>query len=291
MNPLTIGRDPGCGIVVSEAFPRVSNNHATIENVGGQLVFTDHSSNGTQINGNLIRHEQVTLTNGDHILLAGEYLLAWPVLLNFFPDLQRRTMRFDSNMAPTAQMPGQDYPQPQQPVNAAPEMPPSQATTTFPGGGTQREFPGPAVPGGGTQREFGAPAGGTRREGYNPGYGSSSEAGQLNSLTQSEIDEQLGKFNTGAFLGTWAWGLANRIYWPLIIIPLSLIPYLGQILSIFLCTYMGLNGNQLGWQHSKGSSFPQWMKKQKTWSFIGAAVFIICLAIQLLAFAWIMNNV
>jgi len=303
MNPVTIGRDPESGIVVSEAFPRVSNNHATIELVDGRLVFTDHSSNGTQINGNLIKHEQVTLTNGDQILLAGDYLLAWPVLLNYFPDLQRRTLRFDANgvnaAAEMAQM-QQNY-QPQQNGGFAASANPA-AGYPHAGGQTEQWRPGQQIPGapgqgterepwgGGTQREVNI-GGGTRHEGYTPGRGSSSEAGQLNSLTQSEIDEQLRRFNIGAFLGTWAWGLANRIYWPLAIIPLSLIPYIGQILSILLCTYLGLNGNPLGWQHSKGVSFPTWSKKQSTWIYIGAVVFIICAAAQLFAFYRIMNYV
>lgn len=297
MTSLTIGRNPESGIVVSEAFPRVSNNHATIELTDGRLVYHDHSSNGTLINGNLIRQEQVVLTNGDNIMLAGEYVLAWPVLLNMFPDLQRRTLRFDANAAsipadaPFPPSRGQaTSPQPQQPgypgVNPQAER---ETRRWQPGIGDQ--------PRGATFRES-APGmtgreplahGGTQHEGFAAGRGSSSEAGQLNSLTQSEIDEYLRRFNPGAFLGTWAWGLANHIYWPLIIIPLSLIPYVGQILSLFLCTYLGLNGNPLGWQHSRGVSFPVWRSRQKSWIFIGAVVFIICAAVQLLSFCWITN--
>lgn len=309
MTSLTIGRNPESGIVVSEAFPRVSNNHATIELANGRLVYTDHSSNGTLINGNLVKHEQVALTNGDQILLAGEYLLAWPVLLNFFPDLQRRTLRFDAN---PVSIPA-DAPFPATPGSpVAPQnFPPMQA----PAGQNDRNWaqpqderstsrwqPGmniPAPPHGGTFRESApnqgmtgreqAPHGGTQREGFAPGRGSSMEAGQLNSLTQSDIDEYLGKFNPGAFLGSWAWGLANRIYWPLAIIPLSLVPYLGQILSLFLCTYLGLNGNPLGWQRSRGVSFPLWRNRQKTWIFIGAVVFLVCAAVQFVAFCMITN--
>ncbi len=296
MTSLTIGRNPESGIVVSEAFPRVSNNHATIEMADGRLVYNDHSSNGTLINGNLVRHEQVVLTNGDQILLAGEYLLAWPVLLNMFPDLQRRTLRFDAN---AASIPA-DAPLPQsQPQATAPQ---SQTAYSQPDIQAERETrrwqAGMAAPAhGGTFRESPAgmtgheqlPHGGTQHEGFAAGRGSSSEAGQLNSLTQSEIDEQLRKFNLGAFLGTWAWGVANRVYWPLAIIPLSLIPYLGQILSLFLCTYLGLNGNPLGWQHSRGMSFPIWRSRQKSWIFIGAIVFLICAAVQLFAFCRITN--
>lgn len=306
MNSLTLGRDPESGLVVSEAFPRVSNNHATLEIENGGLTLTDHSSNGTVVNGRLVHHEKVALKNGDQILLAGDYLVAWPIILNFFPELQRRTMRFDANI-PAGAFPG--APAPQQAAQQAPRQPQSPNQNPYrqqnPAQGapaqekmTRRWNPGQPDPGFASQT-VGEPfsqgtqweRGGTEREGYNPGKGSSSEAGQLNSLTQSDIDETLGKFNLGAFLGTWAWGLANRIYWPLAIIPLSLIPYLGQILSIFLCTYLGLNGNQLGWRTAKGVSFPVWRNRQKRWVYIGAVIFIICAAIQLCAFWSIMNYV
>lgn len=301
MKTLTIGRNPESGIVVSEAFPRVSNNHATIELVNGVLVYNDHSSNGTVINGNLVKQAQVTLTNGDQIMLAGDYLLAWPVLLNFFPDLQRRTLRFDANSAAGFAAAGTSANPAGQPVSQQGTVEAERKTRAWrpgmdqPGGGTQRQSP----PHGGTMREnFGnpqftgremPPVGGTDRQGYNPGMGSSSEAGQLNSLTQSEVDEQLRNFNLGAFLGSWVWALANRIYWPMIIIPLSLIPYVGQVLSLFLCTYLGLNGNPLGWRNSRGLAFPVWLKAQKTWIYIGAVIFIICACIQFVAFAWITN--
>lgn len=292
MTSLTIGRNPESGIVVSEAFPRVSNNHATIELVDGHLVYNDHSSNGTLINGNLVKQEQVVLTNGDQILLAGEYLLAWPVLLNIFPGLQRRTLRFDANAAAIPAdapfPPGQgkqDEPRPENPERATSRWQPGMDVDEPAHGGTFRE----AAPAPGMTGREPVPDRGTQHEGFAPGRGSSSEAGQLNSLTQSDIDEHLRKFNPGAFLGSWAWGLANHIYWPLAIIPLSLIPYLGQVLSLFLCTYLGLNGNPLGWQHSRGASFPVWRKRQSSWLFFGAVVFVLCAAVQLFAFSRITN--
>lgn len=306
MTSLTIGRNPASSLVVSDAFPRVSNDHATIElSDDGRLIFRDHSSNGTVINGRLIHREDVPLTNGDHILLAGEYLVAWPVLLNFFPELQRRTMRFDANgmmpqspsggsQQPPKQEPQEQYTQIWHPAGGRQGGPAPHAPQFGAHGGTQREAApygnAPQQPPfhGGTQREA-IPAGGTQHQGYAPGRSSSSEAGQLNSLTQSDIDEQMGKFSTGAFLGTWAWALSNRIYWPLAIIPLSLIPYLGQVLSLFLCTYLGLNGNQLGWQHSSGVPFPVWRKRQKQWIWIGALVFLVCAAVQLFAFTVLTN--
>lgn len=317
MTQLTIGRDPANGLVVSDAFPRVSNNHATIELREDRLVFCDHSSNGTIINGKNVHHEEVPLTNGDHIMLAGEYLLAWPVLLNFFPNLQRRTMRFDAqsiNPMPepgaqqSGQQPWQNGQQPWQngqqsqqtaPQGGFPGVPPQnddRRTQLYNGGnpGAANRVTG-IEEAGRTGVEMGGrtgmevPGGAPFAPGM-PGQNvPSTAAGQLNSVTQSEIDETLRKFSFGAFLGSWAWAAANRIWWPLAIIPLSLIPYLGQVLSVFLCTYLGLNGNRLGWQKSKGVPFPKWAAAQKRWIWIGAIVFVLCAAVQLWAFLYLTN--
>lgn len=317
MTQLTIGRDPASGLVVSDAFPRVSNNHATIELREGQLFFRDHSSNGTIINGNNVHREEVPLTNGDHIMLAGEYLLAWPVLLNFFPNLQRRTMRFDAqSINPMPEQVAQRLdPQPtaQQRDGYAPGAPQEQddrRTRVYNGRGGAA--PGTAPFGdrrtgieqagrtgvemaGRTGVEMGGrtgmevPGGAPFVAGQAPQGIPSPAAGQLNSVTQSEIDDTLRKFSVGAFLGSWAWAMANRIWWPLAIIPLSLIPYIGQMLSIYLCTYLGLNGNRLGWQHTKGVAFPQWRAAQKRWIWIGAFVFILCAAVQIFAFLYLTN--
>lgn len=335
MKKLTIGRNPESSIQVSEAFPRVSNNHATIELVNGAFFLTDHSSNGTLVNGQKIHHEQIPLTNGDEILLAGDYRLAWPVILNFFPSDDnniRKTQRFDAmgnvGFEAAMQQAAQQGAQPQQP-GGFPNAPQGgfqqqggYQQPADPQGGQQDQMttrwrPGqqPPFPGGNaTYAEGNAPAGGnatyaegaagiggtwaeganrgaTNREGYNPGTGSSNEAGQLNSVTQAEVDATLNSFSPAAAFGTWFWGLLNGVYWPLAIIPLSLVPFIGQVLSIFLCTYMGLNGNQLGWQKAKNISFPQWRKKQQVELYIGIVVFLICAAVQLFSFYWIMNYI
>lgn len=89
---VNIGRSPQADIRVGEEWDTVSNDHASIELQGEQLVFTDHSTNGTLINNQKIHNTTVDIFPGDKILLAGRFELSWNVLSNYFPHLKRPTV-------------------------------------------------------------------------------------------------------------------------------------------------------------------------------------------------------
>ena len=63
---IIIGRAPECDIVVDQMYARVSNEHATLEIQDGQLIYIDHSSNGTMINGRLVHHSSIAILNSDN---------------------------------------------------------------------------------------------------------------------------------------------------------------------------------------------------------------------------------
>ena len=75
MNSITIGRNPQNTIVVGAEYTTVSGNHATIEQVGNQLYLTDHSTNGTYINGSLVHNRRVAISPSDRITLSTHYPL------------------------------------------------------------------------------------------------------------------------------------------------------------------------------------------------------------------------
>lgn len=75
MNQITIGRNPGSTIVVDPRFAKVSGNHATIVVNGSSVVFQDHSTNGSTVNGAYIHNSSCQLRNGDSVILAREYTL------------------------------------------------------------------------------------------------------------------------------------------------------------------------------------------------------------------------
>ena len=245
---LTIGRAPECTIIIDQSFGRVSNEHATLEIQDGQLILKDHSSNGTMINGRLIHHSSIAIQDGDKIMLADAYELTWPEILRHFPQLQRRTERFDGSQIDNGE----------------------RKTELFNSSGID------------TSSNF------TSNTSHRHTISENGTVGQLNDYTQLEVDEYLERFNFGAFLSSWVWAICNRVFWPLVIIPISLIPYLGQVASLFLCSYLGIKGNTLAWNRCK-VSFRKFVANQKKWIGIGIVLFLLFAAIQFIAIYFLLS--
>jgi hypothetical protein len=78
---LTIGRDPGCDVVLEHA--RISRLHARIEaSENGHVLIDLNSTNGTVVAGQLVRGA-VRLRPGDAIELAGEVTLVYRAISGF----------------------------------------------------------------------------------------------------------------------------------------------------------------------------------------------------------------
>lgn len=98
---ITLGRAPHNSIPVSASYDQVSNEHADLTLADdGTLHLTDHSTNGTTVNGLLIKGQTITVTSADNILLAGSYPIDWAVVKKHMPNLDRKappraTERFD----------------------------------------------------------------------------------------------------------------------------------------------------------------------------------------------------
>ncbi len=249
MENITIGRNPESDLVISETFAKVSNEHADIQLANGVLTFIDHSSNGTIINGQKVHHSEKVIKQGDKIILAESYELRWGEIEKFFPVLHRATERFDGSQ-----------------VNVG-----SRATERFDGG------------------NVGASEGERKTERIDNQKDNEQVRGQVNEFTQAEIEEITEKWHMGAFLSSWVWALSNRIYWPLFIIAVSFIPYIGQVASLFLCTYLGLNGYKLAWAKRSEKSFKQFISSQKKWTVLGIFIFVICAIVQCIALYYILN--
>ena len=254
MERVSIGRAQECTLHIPESFSKVSNEHADIHLVDGVLTFYDHSSNGTTINGQNVHNSNRVIKRGDSIVLAGSYELKWVEIERLFPNLHRATERFDGSQVEVD----------------------GRKTELF--DGSQIDSNGRE-----TERFDGSDVGiigGRKTESMNADNNGEEVRGQLNEFTQAEIEEITEKWNIGAFLSSWVWALANRIYWPLAIIPISLIPYIGQVASLFLCTYLGLNGYRLAWSKTKDRNFKNFVNSQKKWVGIGVFLFIVFAAVQ-----------
>jgi hypothetical protein len=214
--------------------------------VSGQLKYIDYSSNGTLINGNKLHRAEQIIKRGDKILLAGVYELKWSDLEKHFPNLHRPTERFDGSQVEIG-------------VRATERFDASQVESGV--RATER------IVGSGRTEPIVVPNGEKVR-------------GQINEFTQAEVEELTEKWHIGAFLSSWLWALCNRVYWPLIIIPISFVPYLGQVVSLFLCTYLGLNGYKIAWSKSNTEDFRTFISSQKKWTAIGFVLFAVFAAIQ-----------
>lgn len=93
-------------------------------------------------------------------------------------------------------------------------------------------------------------------------------------ITSGQEKSEINKFNWGAFFGTFIWGLCNKTYISLWIIPLFFTPA-----WLFFGLYLGIKGNELAYKNKKYDSveaFHKSQKKQATfWSIFTPTVSII----------------
>lgn len=78
---------------------------------------------------------------------------------------------------------------------------------------------------------------------------------------------EIKRWNWGAFMFSWIWGIGNYTYLPL----LSLVPILN-IVWIFVC---GAKGNEWAWKSGQFKSVKEFLTVQNTWNRAGILIFII----------------
>ena len=103
------------------------------------------------------------------------------------------------------------------------------------------------------------------------------------SQLQQEYPPVTEAWNWGAFSLSWIWGVFNGLYWPLIIIVINYIPYVGVIISLCTCLLLGKNGNLYAWRKAKhkGFSVEHFTYIQSKWNTAGQIVTIIFLFLLL----------
>lgn len=244
---ISIGRDLHSDIVIDECWDTVSNKHADIEFRDGSLIFYDHSSNGTIINKQKIHNTNVGIYPGDVILLAGKYELSWGLINQYFPKSQRptviRNVRAENSSIGRKTI---EQSSDQQKTNS------SRATEQF----TARQH---------SFVQQGSTVVGDRIDNF----------GVENTYSQAEIDKELDKWNWGAFLCSWIWAVYHKIYWPLAIIIIGCIPYIGQVATIVLAVYLGFTGSAKAWASGRYANFDLFMLAQKKWAIVGVFLFVI----------------
>lgn len=249
---ITIGRALESDIVIDQFWDTVSNEHAEIELLNGELIFHDHSSNGTIINKQTVHNTDVGIYPGDIILLAGKYELTWDVINRYFPKSQRptvaRNVRGESDAVGRKTV-HQD--------TSSPQSNPSRETEQLAlrqHGFMHKKSIVDVVP--------------------------TDNFGVENTYSQAEIDKETDKWNWGAFLSTWIWAAYHKMYWPLAIIIIGCIPYVGQVASLVLSVYLGFTGSAKAWNSGRYSSFESYKSAKKEWTIIGVLVFALSILVE-----------
>lgn len=90
-------------------------------------------------------------------------------------------------------------------------------------------------------------------------------------------------WNWGAFMFNWLWGVFNGIYWPLIIIPLALIPHIGGLISLAFCIALGYKGSYWAWKAKTWDSAEHFNNIQHRWAVASGIYIIVIIVIIIIA--------
>lgn len=85
-------------------------------------------------------------------------------------------------------------------------------------------------------------------------------------VPSNDIHEKIKGWNWGAFFFNWLWGVCNGVYWPLVLILVNLIPYVGILISFGACIALGIHGNEWAWKAKSWRSVAEFKRVQHKWS-------------------------
>ena len=111
MIKILIGRSVECQICYEGVAPISSKHAELIIGDDGRMMFTDYSTNGTMVNGQMINHKTIPVSYGEEIVFPGNVALDWNLVAAVFNRMR------ETPSAGAAQRPS-PAPQPQQPSPA-----------------------------------------------------------------------------------------------------------------------------------------------------------------------------
>lgn len=87
--------------------------------------------------------------------------------------------------------------------------------------------------------------------------------------------KELKKFNWGACILGWIWGLLNKSYITLIQLPVLFIPIIGAFLSIGLSIWFGIKGNLWAYKNKGFKDINDFISKQKQYTIAGLIIILV----------------
>lgn len=98
---------------------------------------------------------------------------------------------------------------------------------------------------------------------------------------ENNYPEDLKRFNWGAFLMNWIWGIMHGKYITLLYFVACLIPVIGPIgISI----WFGFSGNKWAWQSRNWASIEEFNQCQRNWVKLWIILFVLGLIFAIKAF-------
>ena len=97
------------------------------------------------------------------------------------------------------------------------------------------------------------------------------------------------KFNWGAFLLNWIWGLGNRTFITLVIFLVGvfgIIPGLGIIAGLGCNIWFGIKGNEWAWQNKTWDDVESFHATQEKWAIAGVILAILGIILTVLCFVF-----
>jgi hypothetical protein len=85
-----------------------------------------------------------------------------------------------------------------------------------------------------------------------------------------DIPAEIDRWNWGAFLLNWIWGIGNNTFIAL----LTLIPFVGILIMPFV---LGAKGSAWAWRNGRWNSAAHFKRVQRLWAIWGAVIWIGCI--------------
>jgi hypothetical protein len=89
-------------------------------------------------------------------------------------------------------------------------------------------------------------------------------------IDPDRIPPEVNRWNWGAFLLNWIWGIGNNTYIAL----LALIPFVGFIMMLVL----GAKGSRWAWRNGRWESVAHFKRVQRAWAIWGFVIWIVVFA-------------
>lgn len=105
--------------------------------------------------------------------------------------------------------------------------------------------------------------------------------GEWISNEENSLPPEIRRFNWGAFLLNWIWGIFHKKYITLLYFPACLIPILGPLA---ISVWFGIAGNKWAWKSNCWETIESFNESQRVWVRIWLILFILGLIFAIKTF-------